>query len=112
MNQCLTGWSDGSSRLETALSTISLVKCWCVPNHKHTHEYGIEIPQTVEEAYAIDKATHTIFLHDVIEKKMNDMCVSFDILADGAVPPPDHQIICCHMIFDAKMDDFLHWPGS
>eukprot|EP00804_Cyclotella_cryptica_P005997 CCRYP_000237-RA/>CCRYP_000237-RA protein AED:0.44 eAED:0.44 QI:0/-1/0/1/-1/1/1/0/111 len=27
-------------------------------------------------------------------------------MADGAAPPPDHQFIRCHMIFDVKMEDF------
>ena len=34
------------------------------------------------------------------------MFIAFDILLDGAAPPPDHQFICCHMIFDVKMEDF------
>ena len=34
------------------------------------------------------------------------MRVAFNVLADGAAPPPDHQFICCHMIFDVKMEDF------
>ncbi len=37
---------------------------------------------------------------------MKNMCVAFDVLADGAALPPDHQFIRCHMIFDVKMEDF------
>ena len=36
---------------------ISLVKCRSTRYHKLTHKFGIELPKTVEEAYAIDKAT-------------------------------------------------------
>ena len=37
---------------------------------------------------------------------MKNVHVVFDILGDGAVLPPDHQYIFCHMIFDVKMEDF------
>eukprot|EP00804_Cyclotella_cryptica_P019289 CCRYP_006154-RA/>CCRYP_006154-RA protein AED:0.55 eAED:0.50 QI:0/0/0/0.5/0/0/2/0/72 len=60
----------------------------------------------VEEAYVIDKATGTTFWRDVIEKGMKNVCVAFDVLAYDEAPPPDHQFICCHMIFDVKMKDF------
>jgi hypothetical protein len=85
---------------------ISLVKRRSARYHKRTHKYGIEIPKTVEEAYAIDKATGTTFWRNAIEMEMKNMRVAFNILADGAAPPPDHQFIRCHMIFDVKMEDF------
>lgn len=34
------------------------------------------------------------------------MRVAFDVLKDGVAPPPDHQFMRCHMIFDVKMEDF------
>eukprot|EP00804_Cyclotella_cryptica_P027817 CCRYP_009226-RA/>CCRYP_009226-RA protein AED:0.27 eAED:0.33 QI:0/0/0/1/0/0/4/0/432 len=74
--------------------------------HKRTHKYGIELPKTVEEAYAIDRATGTTFWHDAIEKEMKNMRVAFGVLAGGVAPPADHQYIRCHMIFDVKMEDF------
>jgi hypothetical protein len=37
---------------------------------------------------------------------MKNVHVAFDILADSVAPPPDHQYIQCHMIFDVKMEDF------
>ena len=40
------------------------------------------------------------------EEEMKNMHVAFDVLVDGAAPPPGHQFICCHMIFDVKMEDF------
>ena len=85
---------------------ISLVKHQSTRYHKHTHKYGIEIPKTVEEAYAINKATGTTFWRDAIEKEMKNVLVAFNVLADGAAPPPDHQFIRCHIIFDVKMEDF------
>ncbi|KAL7474093.1 hypothetical protein ACHAW6_000086 [Cyclotella cf. meneghiniana] len=37
---------------------------------------------------------------------MKNVRDAFDILADGIAPPPDHQYMRCHMIFDVKMEDF------
>eukprot|EP00804_Cyclotella_cryptica_P003812 CCRYP_018937-RA/>CCRYP_018937-RA protein AED:0.24 eAED:0.24 QI:0/0/0/1/0.66/0.5/4/0/462 len=92
--------------LEKRDRIISLVKRRSAWYRKRTHKYGIEIPKSVEEAYAIDKATGTTFWRDAIEKEMTNVRVAFDILAGGAAPPPDHQFIHCHMIFDVKMEDF------
>eukprot|EP00804_Cyclotella_cryptica_P023948 CCRYP_010054-RA/>CCRYP_010054-RA protein AED:0.31 eAED:0.32 QI:0/0/0/1/0.5/0.33/3/0/420 len=85
---------------------ISFVKRRSAGYHKRTHKYGIELRKTVEEAYAIDRATGTTFWHDAIEKEMNNVRVSFDVLADGVAPPADHWYIHCHLIFDIKMEDY------
>ena len=85
---------------------ISLVKRRSARYHKRTHKFGIELPKTVEEAYAIDKATGTTFWRDAIELEMKNVRVAFDVLPDGVAPPSDHQYMKCHMIFDVKMEDF------
>eukprot|EP00804_Cyclotella_cryptica_P003442 CCRYP_002082-RA/>CCRYP_002082-RA protein AED:0.34 eAED:0.34 QI:0/0/0/1/0/0/2/0/164 len=85
---------------------ISLVKHRSARYHKRTNKFGIEIPKSVAEAYAIIKATGTTFWRDAIKKEMTNVRVAFDKLADGAAPPPDHQFICCHMIFDVKIENF------
>jgi hypothetical protein len=85
---------------------ISLVKHQSILYHKCTNKYRIEIPKTVEEAYAIDKATSTTFWCNAIEKEMKIVCVALDVLADGVTPPPDHQFICNYMIFEVKREDF------
>ena len=59
-----------------------------------TNKFGIELPKTVEEAYA------------AIKKEMKNVRVAFDILGDSVGPPADHQYIRCHMVFDVKMEDF------
>eukprot|EP00804_Cyclotella_cryptica_P004587 CCRYP_006918-RA/>CCRYP_006918-RA protein AED:0.30 eAED:0.38 QI:0/0/0/1/0/0/3/0/191 len=97
MNWRLTGGSAGSSRSGTELSP------WSIQYHKRTHKYGIEIPKSVEETYEIDKATGTTFWCDAIEKEMTNVHIAFDIMAEPGAPPPDHQFICCHMIFEARL---------
>ncbi|KAL7475810.1 LOW QUALITY PROTEIN: hypothetical protein ACHAW6_001710, partial [Cyclotella cf. meneghiniana] len=85
---------------------ISLVKRRSARYHKRTHKFGIELPKTVEEAYKIDKATGTTLWRDAIELEMKNVCVAFDVLPYGVMPPSDHEYIKCHMIFDVKMEDF------
>ncbi|KAL7477421.1 hypothetical protein ACHAW6_003227 [Cyclotella cf. meneghiniana] len=53
-----------------------------------THKFGIKLPKTEEEAYAIDKATGTSFWSNVME--MKNVHVAFDICPDGVTPPSDH----------------------
>eukprot|EP00804_Cyclotella_cryptica_P026575 CCRYP_014011-RA/>CCRYP_014011-RA protein AED:0.14 eAED:0.14 QI:0/0/0/1/0/0.25/4/0/793 len=66
----------------------------------------VKCRSSVEEAYVIDKATGTTFWRDAIKKETTNVRVAFDILADGAAPPLDHQFVRCHMIFDVKMEEF------
>eukprot|EP00804_Cyclotella_cryptica_P017310 CCRYP_020331-RA/>CCRYP_020331-RA protein AED:0.23 eAED:0.25 QI:0/-1/0/1/-1/1/1/0/484 len=74
---------------------VSLVKRRSARYHKRTHKYGIELPKTVEDAYAIDRATGTTFWHDAIEKEMKNVRVAFDVLADGVA---HRQIISSYAV--------------
>ncbi|KAL7479872.1 hypothetical protein ACHAW6_005592 [Cyclotella cf. meneghiniana] len=38
-----------------------------------THKFGIELPKTVDEAYAINKATGTTFWHDAFELEIKNL---------------------------------------
>ncbi|KAL7465994.1 hypothetical protein ACHAW6_000395 [Cyclotella cf. meneghiniana] len=69
---------------------ISLVKRRSTRYHKRTHKLGIELPKTVDEAYAIDKATGTTFWRDTIELEMKNVRVAFDMLR---MVSRHHQII-------------------
>ncbi|KAL7483819.1 hypothetical protein ACHAW6_009466 [Cyclotella cf. meneghiniana] len=77
----------------------------CNGYHKHTPKNGNELPMPVEKAYVINCTTGNTFWCDEIEKEMQNVCVAFDVIGDSAVPLPDHQYICCHMIFDVKIED-------
>ena len=37
---------------------------------------------------------------------MKNVCVAFDVLLDGVVPPSDLQYMKCHRIFGLKLEDF------
>jgi hypothetical protein len=74
---------------------------------KRTHKFGIRIPHSVAEAYAIDKANGITKWADAIAKEMKNVRVAFRII-DG--PPgtrlPGYQHILCHLVFDIKMDTY------
>ncbi len=79
-----------------------------------THKFGIELPKTVAEAYAIDKRTGTDHWRRAIEKEMSKIRgmgaferydkASPDDLRTGRVKLPGFMEINCHMVFDVKMD--------
>ena len=70
---------------------------------RRTHKFGIELPKTVAEAFAIDKKTGTDLWRKAIEKEMRNVQVAFDIKEDGVVPVGFKEI-SCHLIFDVKSD--------
>ncbi len=73
---------------------------------KRTHKFGIEVPKTVKEAFALDRKNCNTLWADAITKKMKEVCIAFNILSDGHSAPIGYQKISCHMIFDVKMKDF------
>ena len=71
---------------------------------KRTHKYGVEVPKTVAEAYALDRKNGNNLWREAIEKEMRNNRVAFEILGEGERAPRGYSFIDCHMIFDVKMD--------
>ena len=71
---------------------------------KMTHKYGIEVPKTVKEAYALDLKNGNTLWRDAIRKEMTNNRVAFQVLEPGESPSSQHRFVECHMIFDVKMD--------
>ena len=76
--------------------------------HKGTHKFGIRVPKTVDEALQLDEVNGNTLWTDAIRKEMDAVRVAFKILDPGDAIPATFQQICCHMIFDVKMEDFRH----
>jgi hypothetical protein len=74
--------------------------------HKKTHKFGIRMPKSVQEAYAIDKSNGNDDWRKSIQKEMNDVMIAFQVLEDTEDVPIGHQYVKCHMIFDVKMENF------
>lgn len=53
---------------------------------KKSHKYGIKVPSTMSETYALDKEYENTFWRDVIMKEMKNECAPL------------------HLIFNIKMD--------
>jgi hypothetical protein len=70
---------------------------------KRTHKFGIEMPKSIQEAFAIDRRTGTDFWRKAIEKEMKNIQVAFEFRDDNVVPI-GYKHIQCHLIFDIKSD--------
>ena len=73
---------------------------------KRTHKFGIEVPNTVAEAIALDGNICDTLWQDAISKEMKNVRSEFKILAEGGKLPPGYQKILCHMIFEIRMEGF------
>ena len=70
---------------------------------KTSHKYGVEIPQSVSQAYDIDERNWNTHWRDAINHEMENLDVAFDILPEGSSPPPDYRKASGHIIFDVRM---------
>jgi hypothetical protein len=71
---------------------------------RQTHKYGIEVPNSIKEALALDRANGNSFWTDAINKEMGNVGVAFEVLPSGAKAPPGWKRSSGHIIFDVKMD--------
>ena len=69
---------------------------------KKTFKFGIEVPSSVREAYALDKKNGDTKWADAIQKEMVNVCLASQIGADGETIPISYQKIRCHLTFDIK----------
>ena len=81
-----------------------IVKAQATRYARTTSKYGIEIPHSVDEAFALDKANGNTFWTDAIKKEMGVVEKAFKVLNKGAAKPVGYQQIKCHLVFDVKMD--------
>jgi hypothetical protein len=51
-----------------------------------THKYGVALPHSVKEAYAIDDQMGTLFWHDAIAKEMSNIMPAFQFCYDNKPP--------------------------
>ena len=70
---------------------------------KRTHKYGIEVPQTVEEAYLMDKHNKNTLWRDAIQKEMKNVSIAFKILDSSEKLPVGYSKLSVHMMFDIKL---------
>jgi hypothetical protein len=73
--------------------------------HKRTHKFGIEVPKSWDECVRLDKEKDNTLWQDAVRKEINNFIISLKIINGEESVPPTYQEICCHMIFDIKMED-------
>ena len=71
---------------------------------KKKFKYGFEVPNSVQEAYEIDKRNNNTRWRDAISKEMRNVRIAFRLLQDDDNIPPAYEFVPCHLIFDVKMD--------
>ena len=69
-----------------------------------THKYGVKLPCTVHEAYALDEKNGNTFWCDALNREMENLKVSFDILPEVKSPPPGYFRSNVHNISDVRMN--------
>jgi hypothetical protein len=71
---------------------------------RKTHKYGIEVPQSVEDAFRIDRENGNNMWQQALALEMNSIGVVITSIRDGAAIPPGLTRTSGHVIFDVKMD--------
>jgi hypothetical protein len=54
----------------------------------------------------LDRENYNTLWQDAVRKEMKNVGIAFKILNGEESVPPTYQEICCHMIFDVKMEYF------
>ena len=73
---------------------------------KDGYRFGLKVPNTLEEAIAIDRENGNTLWQDAIKKELVAVKIAFKILEDDEEIPPAYQRISCHFIFTIKMENF------
>ena len=80
---------------------ISKMKSRC---RKPKMKFGIEVPETADEALALDEKNGDTFWKDAIAKEYENSSMAFDVQEEGEGAPVGWKKITCHLVFDVKMD--------
>ena len=85
---------------------VSLQQYGHEPVKEDSHKYGIEVLQTVEDAFRIDndKENDNTLWEDALKLEIGEIGVAIDILEDSEELLPGYRKSSGHIIFDVKMD--------
>ena len=75
---------------------------------KRSHEFGIELHKTVEEAMTLDAERGHNLWADAVCKETEYVKVAFKVLPDGKSVPISYKVVQCQMVFDVKMEVFRY----
>ena len=69
-------------------------------------KFGIKLPKTVYQAYALNVKNGNTLWMEAIYKEMENVRLAFELLSSGKSVPIGHQFMQCHMVLDIKLEDF------
>ena len=72
---------------------------------QRTHKYGIQVPKTVHDAYAIDATNKNTKWRDAIFEEMKKIRAAFELYEDDPKNLIGYQKITTHFIFDIKLGE-------
>jgi hypothetical protein len=87
---------------------ISFVKKRSTRFLKKAHKFGIEVPRSVAEAYALDKKNGNTLWADSIANEMKNKRIAFKILINGDKVPIGFQRMQCQVWCKPGWDSGLH----
>ena len=64
-----------------------------------SHNYDVQLPLTVQEAFDIDESNDDTLCSDALNKDTEKLKVAFDIIPDGKYPPDNYIKSSGHLIF-------------
>lgn len=67
-------------------------------------KFGIDVPDTVQEALELDRRNGNTLWADAIKKEMKNSRIAFQLLGREERAPVGFKQITCHLVFDVKMD--------
>ena len=73
---------------------------------KRIYKFGLELPKTVNKAYAINEENGYAIWQDAIQKEMENVKIAFQTIPEGKKPPNGFKCVNCHIVLDIKMKDF------
>jgi hypothetical protein len=71
---------------------------------KTTHKFCIEVPTSMEHAFAIDKKNGNTLWRDALAKEMTEIGIAFEVLDEGISAPKGWHKVTGHLVWDVKMD--------
>ncbi len=69
---------------------------------------GLKLSSTMFACSQIDRENSNIPWQDAIHSEMAKVLIAFDTVNEDESILPSYQKICCHMVFNMKMEDFHH----
>jgi hypothetical protein len=65
-------------------------------------KFGVTVPESIEEAYALDKENGNNLWANSIEKERKNVIIAFELLEEGEHLPVGSKLIPTHWIFDVR----------